>query len=177
MERARNVSPLEITVPRRTILVLCGPAASGKSTFASQHFAPSMIVSSDYCRELICDDSNNQHVNRDAFDLFYYIINKRMYLSRFTIADSTALQASARARLLELARRYGYFACLLIFNTSIATCLERNRQRGRNVEEQVIAYHAGLLQQVIRDAATEDWQQIHILDERNSPAKVEIITD
>jgi predicted kinase len=177
MERARNVSPLQITVPRRTLLVLCGPAASGKSTFAAQHFAPSMIVSSDYCRELICDDSNNQHVNRDAFDLFYYIINKRMYLSRFTIADSTALQTNARLRLLELARRHGYLACLLIFNTPIATCLERNRQRGRNVEEQVIAYHAGLLQQVIRDAATEGWQQIHILDERNSPAKVEIITD
>ncbi|HYL42243.1 MAG TPA: AAA family ATPase [Ktedonobacteraceae bacterium] len=177
MEKARNGSPLVITVPRRTILVLCGPAASGKSTFASQHFAPSMIVSSDYCRELICDDSNNQHVNRDAFDLFYYIINKRMYLSRLTIADSTALQVGARARLLEMARRHGYFASLLIFNTSIATCLERNRQRGRTVEEQVIAYHAGLLQQVIRDAATEGWQQIHILDERNNPAKVEIITD
>ena len=101
MERDRNVSPLQITVPRRTLLVLCGPAASGKSTFASQQFATSMVVSSDYCRELICDDSNNQHVNRDAFDLFYYIINKRMYLSRFTIADSTALQANARLRLLE----------------------------------------------------------------------------
>ncbi len=156
--------------------MLCGPAASGKSTFAAQHFAASMIVSSDHCRELICDDSNNQHVNRDAFDLFYYIINKRMYQSRFTIADSTALQADARRRLLDLARRHGYLACLLIFNTSLEVCLERNRQRGRLVEEQVIAYHFGLLQQVIQDAPNEGWQQIHILDERNSDAKVEVIT-
>ena len=168
--------PLLITVPRRTLLVLCGPAASGKSTFAAQRFAASMIVSSDHCRELICDDSNNQRVNRDAFDLFYYIINKRMYQSRFTIADSTALQADARRRLLELVRRHGYLACLLIFNTSLDVCLERNRRRGRIVEEQVIAYHVELLQQVIQDAPTEGWQQIHILDERNSDTKVEVIT-
>jgi len=132
-------------VPRRSLVVLCGPAASGKSTFASQRFAASVTVASDHCRELICDDSNNQNVNRDTFDLFYYIINKRMYLSRFTIADSTALQPGARRRLLELASRHGYLASLLIFNIPLATCLERNRKRGRMVEEQVIVNHAGLL--------------------------------
>src|SRR5713226_4951577 len=129
--------PMTIKLPRRTLLVLSGPAASGKSTFAEQRFRETMIVSSDQCRALICDDITNQQVNRDAFDLFYYIIRKRMYQSRFTVADSTALHPDARRGLQELARRYGYLGCLLIFNISAEICLERDRERERMVGEQV----------------------------------------
>jgi len=110
MQKANKFMPTIIKVPRRILLVLCGPAGSGKSTFADQRFRASTIVSSDHCRELICDDVTNQQVNRDTFDLFYYIINKRMYNGRFTVADSTALQEEARHRLHELARRHGYLA-------------------------------------------------------------------
>jgi predicted kinase len=176
MENVQTSAPFTIAVPARTLMVLCGPAASGKSTFASQRFAPSISVSSDRCRELICDDDNNQLVNRDAFDLFYYIIHKRMHLSRFTVADSTALQVEARRRLLALAGRHSYLTCLLIFNVPLATCLERNRRRGRLVEERVIGYHAELLQQVMRNAAQEGWQRIYTLDERNGDVGVEVIT-
>src|SRR5256885_8361965 len=113
---------IRVRVPPRTLLVLCGPAGSGKSTFATKRFGPTIIVSSDHCRELICDDATNQQVNRDTFDLFYYIINKRMYNGRFTVADSTALHSEARQHLRELAHRHGYLACLLIFNVLEATC-------------------------------------------------------
>src|SRR5437762_12381815 len=136
MERATagdTGMPIRVRVPPRTLLVLCGPAGSGKSTFATKRFGPTIIVSSDHCRELICDDASNQQVNRDTFDLFYYIISKRLYLGRFTVADSTALYPEARRQLLELAQRYGYLASLLIFNVSAATCLERNRKRERRV--------------------------------------------
>ena len=169
--------PTIIKVPRRTLLVLCGPAGSGKSTFATRRFRASIIVSSDQCRELICDDVTNQNVNRDTFDLFYYIINKRMYNGRFTVADSTALQSEARHRLRELARRHGYLACLLIFNVPAATCLQRNQGRERRVEEYVIPYHAELLQQTLLDAPNDGWDQIHVLEEGDIlSAKVEIVT-
>src|SRR5579863_10426372 len=114
---------IKITVPRRTLLVLCGPAGSGKSTFAAQRFIPTSIVSSDYCRAMICDDETNQQVNRDTFDLFYYIIHKRLFQGRLTIADSTALQANARQALIEIARRYQYHCSLFVFNMSLETCL------------------------------------------------------
>src|SRR5579871_3219055 len=158
---------IKITLPRRTLLVLCGPAGSGKSTFAEQRFLTTSIVSSDNCRAMICDDENNQQVNRDTFDLFYYIIQKRLFLGRFTVADSTALQAEARRRLRELSRRFGYLGCLLIFNVSEATCLERDLVRERKVGPQVIAYHMGLLQQALRDAPNEGWEQVHVLDEED----------
>src|SRR5207237_10866135 len=108
-------------VPPRTLLVLGGPAGTGKSTFSTKRFGPIIIVSPDHCRELICDDASNQQVNRDTFDLFHYIISKRLYLGRFTVADSTALYPEARRRLREIARRYGFLACLLIFDISQET--------------------------------------------------------
>ncbi len=172
-EFASNM-PMTIELPRRTLLVLSGPAASGKSTFAEQRFRETMIVSSDHCRALICDDVTNQQVNRDAFDLFYYIIRKRMFLGRFTVADSTALHADARRRLREMARMQGYLACLLIFNVSAETCLERDRRRKRMVGEAVIAYHARLLQQMLLDAPGEGWDQIHVLGEADMDAQIEV---
>ena len=166
--------PMIIKLPRRTLLVLSGPAASGKSTFAEQRFRETMIVSSDHCRALVCDDVTNQQVNRDAFDLFYYIIRKRMFLGRFTVADSTALYADARRRLREMARMQGYLACLLIFDVSAETCLERDRRRERMVGEAVIAYHARLLQQMLLDAPGEGWDQIHVLGEADMDAQIEV---
>ncbi len=163
-----------IKLPRRTLLALCGPVASGKSTFAAQRFSETTIVSSDHCRALVCDDVTNQQVNRDAFDLFYYIIRKRMFLGRFTVADSTALHTDARRKLREMARMQGYLACLLIFNVSLATCLERDQRRERMVGQDVVVYHARLLHQTLLDAPQEGWDQIHTLGETDMDAQIEV---
>ncbi len=170
----KDMSQMIIKLPRRTLLVLCGPAGSGKSTFAARRFTETMIVSSDRCRALVCDDITNQQVNRDAFDLFYYIIRKRMFLGRFTVADSTALLPDARRRLREQARMQGYLACLLIFNISAETCLERDRERDRMVGRDVVAYHARLLQQTLLDAPQEGWDQLHVLGEADMDAQIGI---
>ncbi|MDQ2715898.1 MAG: AAA family ATPase [Chloroflexota bacterium] len=168
--------PVNIRVPRRTLLVLCGSAGSGKSTFAAQHFGatPTTSVSSDQCRALICDDPNNQQANLDTFDLFYYIINKRLLNGRFTVADSTALRPDARRRLWELARRHGYLACLLVFNIPPELCLERDQQRTRQVGPQVIAYHAGLFQQALLTIPNEGWDAVHILTGNDIDIAIEV---
>ncbi len=167
--------PLIIEVPRRTLLVLCGPAGCGKSTFAAQRFVPTAIVSSDQCRTLICDDVTNQQVNRDTFDLFYYIIRKRLYLGRFTVADSTALHAEARRQLQEQAQRYGYATCLLLFDIPATLCLQRDLLRDRRVGEAVISYHAGLLKQALIDVPQEGWHQLHILKADDTDMEIKIV--
>jgi predicted kinase len=174
-----------IVLPQRTLIVLCGPAGAGKSTFArkfvEQHQVqgcrPTSIVSSDYCRAMICDDETNQQVNRDAFDLFYYIIRKRLYQGRLTIADSTALQANARQTLVEIARRYQYHSCLVIFNMSLQTCLARDQHqtRGRAVGEKVISYHLQILQQALLEIPQEGWDEVVMLDEQHGDVDIEIM--
>jgi len=182
METASSISaysanPPSLGIPRQTLIVLCGPAGSGKSTFAhrfvERHYAQgcraTTIVSSDYCRALICDEMTNQQINRDAFDLFYYIIQKRLFQHTLTIADSTALTPDARHKLVEMARRQHFMTCLVVFNMSLQTCIARDREaaRGRVVGEQVIAYHVKQLQHALREFPHEGWNQIHILDDQH----------
>lgn len=177
--------PPVITVPQRALVVLSGPAGAGKSTFAQRiihkhrdrGFRPTMIVSSDQCRAMVSDDENNQQVNRDTFDLFHYIIHKRMFQNRFTIADSTALQPEARQRLLGLAERHNYHTCLIVFAIPPEICAHRDRQRQRLVGEQVIFYHSSLLQREIEEAPAEGWHQIHILRDENLLTEIEIVTN
>jgi protein phosphatase len=174
-----------IALPQKTLIVLCGPAGAGKSTFArkfveqhqTQGCKPTSIVSSDYCRAMICDDETNQQVNRDTFDLFYYIIRKRLFQGRLTIADSTALQANARQALIEIARRYQCHSSLFVFNMSLETCLayDQHQTRGRKVGEKVISYHLQILQQALLEIPHEGWDEIHILDEQHCDVDVEII--
>jgi predicted kinase len=178
----RRKDPPAIIVPQRSLVVLSGPAGAGKSTFAlrivqshsDEGFRPSMVVSSDQCRVLVSDDENNQQANRDTFDLFHYIIYKRMLQDRFTIADSTALQPEARRRLLALAARNNYYTCLLIFNIPSEICAHRDKQRNRLVGEQVIVFHNGLLQRVVQEAPGEGWNQVYILRDEDLFAQIEI---
>ena len=158
--------PETIVLPRRTLVVLCGLAGSGKSTFAARWFLPTQIVSSDGCRELVADDPGDQQVNRDAFELFHFLIGKRLAHGRLTVADSTALEAFARQELLRLASLAGYQTCLLVVRVSVEVCLERNRQRERRVPETVIQAQQQLLEAAELAIPLEGWDQIHVVDEQ-----------
>ena len=161
-----------LILPRRTLLVLCGATGSGKSTFAAQRFPATSVVSSDRCRGMVCDDENEQAFNRDAFDLFYYILRKRMHNGFFSVADSTALKPVAREELRKISRSYGYYGCLLILVTPPEICLQRDRQRARQVGESVIRYHDGLLPQVLEDAPKEGWERIRIVREKERDIEI-----
>ena len=69
---------MNITVPALSLVVLIGPSGSGKSTFASKHFQPTEVLSSDYCRGLVSDDENDQAATKDAFDVLHFIARKRL---------------------------------------------------------------------------------------------------
>jgi len=66
---------------------------------------------------------------------------------------------------IDHAHRSGYAACLLLFNVSVATCLARDSVRQRSVGEQVVLFHADLLQQALISAPQEGWDMLYVLDE------------
>jgi len=76
---------MKITFPELSLVVLIGASGSGKSTFARQHFLPTEVISSDYCRGLVSDDENNQAATADAFELLHFIVAKRLTAGKLTV--------------------------------------------------------------------------------------------
>ena len=61
---------MQIELPEFSLILLVGPGAAGKTTFAGKHFLPTQILSSDLFRGMVCDDENEQSVTKDAFEFF-----------------------------------------------------------------------------------------------------------
>jgi len=127
-----------IRLLRPSIVILCGPAACGKSTFAKRHFRPTQVVSSDWARALVCDDERDQRYNTQAFALVHFLIEQRLAVNRLCVVDSTALTGTARRDLLDLAKKYQVPTTTILFNTPLATCLDRDAKRERSVGSAVI---------------------------------------
>jgi len=154
-----------IQIPFNTLVILCGPAGCGKSTFARKFFWETQIVSSDRCRALVSDDENNMHVSGMAFKLFHLLIDMRLSQGRLTVADSTALDRSARLRLKRLAAKHDSHTLLMLFNIPLELCLRQNDSRERNVEPAVIKKHMQKLGRAARAITEEEYDQHYVLDQ------------
>ena len=71
---------MRLRIPNPSLVVLCGPAGSGKSTFAARHFPPTAIVSSDRCRAMLADDERDLSVSPEAFRLFHTITMRERWV-------------------------------------------------------------------------------------------------
>lgn len=185
--------PAPISIVLGSLLVLCGPAGSGKSTFArtfienhqEQGIKATAVVSSDLCRALVCDDEGmstvavdqQPQVQQSTFELFYSILTKRLGLGRLSIADTLSLQETMRHALLEIARKLGAPTCLLVFNMSLQTCLEHNQHQARThrIPEHMIAYQVQQVPQVLLSIPHEGWDQIHIFDEHFPAVEIDLL--
>lgn len=154
-----------ISLPRTTLLVLCGVPGCGKSTFASRFFRDSAIVSSDQCRVIVSDSETNMAASSEAFRLFRHTLERRLSLGRFTVADSTALTKRARRDLLNIGRKHGFSVNLLVFDMPEETCLARNAGRDRQVIKSVIARMNKELRRTLKSARDEGFDDVHIISE------------
>jgi protein phosphatase len=159
-----------LEIPPAALVVLCGPAGSGKSTWAARRFLPTQIVSSDDCRARVADDAAAQQVSREAFELFHATIGLRARLGRLTVADSTALEERARAELLRIARAHARHAALLLFDVPLEVCLAQNAQREREVPPDAVREQHAMLAAARGAAAREGWDQAVVF---RSPAEAE----
>ena len=163
---------------QNTLVVLCGIAGCGKSTFAAKHFTPTQIVSSDDCRARISDDPTNQQVTAAAFELWRFIIRTRLWLGRLTVADATNLHPGDRKWLVKTAQNYDFRSIAILFDIPLELALRRNAARARVVPEEALVRQFDYMQETLLSIQDERFDDVIILnqDTQNTVA-IEISPD
>ncbi|TQM35936.1 LLM class flavin-dependent oxidoreductase [Pseudonocardia cypriaca] len=125
-------------LPSPCLVVLAGPVASGKSTWAAQNFPPDAVVSSDRLRALVGAGEDDIAASADALALLDEIVARRVARRLTTVVDTTGLDAGRRASWLRLAREHDLACVAVAFDTPAGVCRARNRARDRPVPAAVL---------------------------------------
>ena len=97
----------------------------------------------------------------------HFIIEKRLYLTRLTVADATNLKREDRKPLIKIARWYNFNTAAIIFNIPLEVCLARNRARARVIPEEALIAQYELLVKTIQTINREGFDYVYVLDERS----------
>jgi alkanesulfonate monooxygenase SsuD/methylene tetrahydromethanopterin reductase-like flavin-dependent oxidoreductase (luciferase family)/predicted kinase len=140
--------------------VLIGPAASGKSSWAAEHFADNQIVSSDALRAVVGEGEHDLQASTDAFAVLGQIVSSRVRRRLTTVIDTLGFDAEPRAGWRELASAAGMPCLAVLFDTAAAECRRRNVGRELSVPADVIGNQLRRWP-VIRDAViAEPWDEL-----------------
>ncbi|MGH7974875.1 MAG: AAA family ATPase [bacterium] len=127
--------------PNFQLMLLIGAPGSGKSTVRQQLVAkyPDLkVISMDDRRKELTGDANNQSRNKEVFSWQARELQKAMENRQNTIIDATNTSRKLRATLWRVAREHGALCSAIYFDLPLATLLERNAKRERNVPEDVV---------------------------------------
>ncbi len=161
----------EIVLPDPCLVVLVGPAGSGKTTLAARHFAPDEILASDAFRARLGSGEDDQAASRRAFSALHAAVARRLVAGQLTVVDATSVWRRARDGLLRRARWATVPAVALVLDLPEADCLAGDRLRhGRHVEPGVIHEQWLALQESLRapgGLAAEGFASVHRLVARS----------
>ena len=165
---------MKITLPELSLVVLIGPSGSGKSTFASKHFRPTEVLSSDFCRGLVSDDENDQAATNDAFEVLHFVARKRLAAGKLTAIDATNVQPEARKPLVALAREFHVLPVAIVFDLPDKLCHERNRNRpNRGFGPHVVRSQVQQMRRSLRGLEREGFRHVFVF---TSPEEIESVS-
>lgn len=153
-----------LTIPELSLVVLIGPSGCGKSTFASHHFKPTEVLSSDGFRALVSDDENDQAATDDAFAALHFVAARRLARGKLTVIDATNVQPEARKPLVVLAREYHVLPVAMVLDLPERVCHERNKARAdRDFGPHVVRNQRSQLHRSMRGLGREGFRHVHVL--------------
>ncbi len=156
---------MKIQIPELCIVALIGPSGCGKSTFGKQHFKPTEVISSDFCRALVSDDENDQSATKDAFDVVRFIADKRLQSRKLCVIDATSVRPEDRKEIVNTARANDVFAVAIVFNIPREVCASRNESRpDRQFGEHVIRRQHIAMRHSLRGLEREGFRHVFVLN-------------
>jgi F420-dependent oxidoreductase-like protein len=158
-------------LPSPCVVVLVGPGASGKTTWADAHFPVTSIVSSDRLRALVGSGEDDIAASTDAFVLLEEVVRRRLARRLTTVIDTLGLDVDRRTDWLRLAREHGMPCVAVAFDTPAAECRARNRARAKRIPADV------LTSQLRAWAATKDLLAGEGYDEVLTPRVVRVVPE
>lgn len=130
---------VSLNLPSPCVVLLVGPGAAGKSTWAAANFPADAIVSSDRLRALVGAGEDDITASTDAFALLDQVVAVRLARRLTTVIDTLGLDTARRRGWLDLARRHGLPCYAVAFDTPAAQCRARNRLRDKRIPADALA--------------------------------------
>ncbi|MBO3744657.1 TIGR03560 family F420-dependent LLM class oxidoreductase [Streptosporangiaceae bacterium NEAU-GS5] len=129
---------MALHLPSPCVVILVGPGASGKTTWAAEHFPSDAIVSSDRLRAVVGSGEDDITASADAFALLEQIVAKRIGRRLTTVVDTLGLDTDRRRAWLALAREHGLPCVAVAFDVPAAECRARNRARPKRIPAEAL---------------------------------------
>ncbi len=125
-------------LPPRSLVLLVGPPAAGKTTLAAALVAAGEVraedvVGTDPVRESLLGDALDVRHEGRVFAEVRRRLDERLAAGRTTVVDATNLWPRRRARHLRVARAHGRPVVAIRFDVPLDVLVERNAARERRV--------------------------------------------
>ena len=113
------------------LIMMCGVAGSGKSTWIRNNFPDITTVSRDAIRFEILDERGSDYFayEDEVFEKFIHQIIDSLAADEVTIADATHLNVKARAKVLRKVAKFADEIEAVVMDVHLITALERNDKR------------------------------------------------
>jgi F420-dependent oxidoreductase-like protein len=128
----------EAAIPSPALIVLVGPSAAGKSTWAEANFRVGQVLSSDHLRAVVGAGPDDQTASTEAFALLRQLVAIRLAKGLTTVVDTLGLDDDLRADLRDAARAAGLPCVAVGFDTEARRCHDRNRARDHPLPKSVL---------------------------------------
>jgi protein phosphatase len=120
---------MRVTIPELSLVLLIGPAGSGKSDFAARHFRPSEVLSLARIQQMVTDDDWSDGAEEAGWGALLEIAARRLQWGRLTVIDAALTTPARRQPLLQLASDSHYIPSAFIFGSQAANPLDGERFR------------------------------------------------
>lgn len=143
--------------PLTGLVLLVGPPAAGKSTFAVQLIKQQGLdEASHISNDAIAKDLFGVTIDRGDKDGEIFAeqdrrIVKRLADNHVAIVDATNVKPEARKRLIAIAKKYNQPVIAFCFRRDTATLLQQNQMRDVKVPEGMVREYAVLMSKTTRE--------------------------